>query len=223
MFTTAFAAHLALLAIPAVPDQTTTPPREEPAVKERLRVQVDATEITLKQGERTVFHYRYTDVPFKPYVRALYSPAGVNVLQDAPTDHLHHHGLMFAVERLNGEPIDPFALGGEVSMWRRHNDPRPYDGAPAEGDAFEPSEWDPDGVEAAIDACRDREIREKARCFASLERRAAEILFHRVLSSAAFDAFPPLYKREGSRRPCLDLPFRKQDFHSAWLPGARPA
>jgi hypothetical protein len=97
MFAAAFAAHLALLAIPAVPDQTTTPPREKPAVKERLQVQVDAKEITLKNGERTVLQYRYTGVPFKPYVRALYSPAGLNVLQDAPADHLHHHGLMFAV------------------------------------------------------------------------------------------------------------------------------
>jgi murein DD-endopeptidase MepM/ murein hydrolase activator NlpD len=124
---------------------------------------------------------------------------------------------------LNGEAIDPFALEGEVSMWRRHNDPRPYDGKPPEGEVFEPSAWDPDGVEAAIDACRDAEIRQKARRFESLERRAAEILFHRVLSSAAFDDFPPLYRVEGSRRPCLDLPFRKKDFRGAWLPPVRPA
>ncbi len=123
---------------------------------------------------------------------------------------------------LNGEAIDPFAFGDEVSMWRRHNDPRPYDGNPVAGEAFEPSEWDPDGVEAAIDACRDLEIREKTRSFESLERRAAEILFHRVLSSAIFDDFPALYKQEGARRPCLDLPFRKQDFQGAWLPPVHP-
>lgn len=121
---------------------------------------------------------------------------------------------------LNGEPIDPFAREGEVSMWRRHNDPAPYDGTPAEGDAFAPSEWDPAGVAAAIDACRDAELREKTRHFASLERRAAEILFHRVLSSAAFDDFPPLYKQAGPRRAHLDLPFRKDDFQGAWLPRA---
>ena len=27
----------------------------------------------------------------------LYTPAGVAVLRDAPADHLHHHGLMFAL------------------------------------------------------------------------------------------------------------------------------
>ena len=97
VLTTAFAACLALLATSAAPDQTPTPSPQEPQAKERLQVQVDATEITLKHGERMVLQYRYTDVPFKPYVRAMYSPAGVNVVQDAPPDHLHHHGLMFAV------------------------------------------------------------------------------------------------------------------------------
>jgi len=125
---------------------------------------------------------------------------------------------------LDGEPIDPFACEGEVSMWRCRNAPRPFDPErdPDRGDpeSFEPSQWDEKGVEAAIDACRDREVRETARSFDALERRAAEILFHRVLSSAAFDAFPPLYASAGPRRPCLDLPFRAQDFAGAWLPGA---
>ncbi|MHC4656117.1 MAG: DUF6807 family protein, partial [Planctomycetota bacterium] len=40
-------------------------------------------------------------VPFKPYVQQLFSPAGVNILRDAPADHLHHHALMFAV-KVNG-------------------------------------------------------------------------------------------------------------------------
>jgi len=124
---------------------------------------------------------------------------------------------------LNGEPVDPFAREQEISLWRCRNAPRPYDpdrdGDAGDPEGFEPSDWDADGVEAAIEACRDREVREKARSFTSLERRAAEILFHRVLSSAAFDAFPPLYASTGPRRPCLDLPFREQDFRGAWLPG----
>jgi murein DD-endopeptidase len=125
---------------------------------------------------------------------------------------------------LNGEPIDPFPAEGEVSMWRHPDGPRPFDPdeeqAPSDDPRdFEPSAWDPDGVAAAIEACRDREVRERACAFASVGRRAAEILFHRVLTSAAFDAFPPLYASEGRRRPCLDLPFRAVDFRGAWLPG----
>lgn len=41
--------------------------------------------------------YRWAGVPFKPYVRELTTPSGTNVIRDAPADHLHHHGLMFAV------------------------------------------------------------------------------------------------------------------------------
>jgi hypothetical protein len=41
--------------------------------------------------------YARTDVPFKPYVKELRSPGGANVLRDNVPDHLHHHGLMFAV------------------------------------------------------------------------------------------------------------------------------
>jgi hypothetical protein len=97
MFAVAFAACLALFGTQTVPNEKTTPGPSTPEATERLQVQVDATEITLTQGERTVLQYRYTDVPFKPYVRALYSPNGLNVVLDAPPDHLHHHGLMFAL------------------------------------------------------------------------------------------------------------------------------
>ena len=107
---------------------------------------------------------------------------------------------------LDGEPVDPFAREGEISLWRRRNDPQPFRGD-ADDEAFEPSEWDAAGVDAAIAACRDREVRARASSFPSLERRAAEILFHRVLNSAVFESFPPLYVSTGERRPCLDLPF----------------
>ena len=46
---------------------------------------------------RCALLYVYGGVPFKPYVKELYTPGGVNILRDSPTDHKHHHGLMFAV------------------------------------------------------------------------------------------------------------------------------
>lgn len=60
-------------------------------------VAVDATSVTLQVGGRTVGRYRYAEVPFKPYLQELRTPSGVNILRDAPFDHLHHHSLMFAV------------------------------------------------------------------------------------------------------------------------------
>ena len=53
-----------------------------------------------KFGENKVLTYAFASNQFKPYVRELYTWKGENVLRDAPADHLHHHGLMYAV-RIN--------------------------------------------------------------------------------------------------------------------------
>ena len=53
--------------------------------------------VSIQADGRTLLQYRYRDTPFKPYVQQLFSPGGMNVLRDAPSDHLHHHALMFAV------------------------------------------------------------------------------------------------------------------------------
>lgn len=55
------------------------------------------TKISLKSEGKTVAEYRFGNVPFKPYIETLKTPTGRNVLRDAPGDHLHHHGLMFAI------------------------------------------------------------------------------------------------------------------------------
>ena len=48
------------------------------------------------------FEYRskwdYLPTTFKPYVIKLMTPSGINILRDAPLDHTHHHGLMFAIK-----------------------------------------------------------------------------------------------------------------------------
>jgi hypothetical protein len=40
---------------------------------------------------------RHDSAAFKPYVAQLHTPGGIGVLRDHVADHLHHHGLMFAV------------------------------------------------------------------------------------------------------------------------------
>jgi hypothetical protein len=62
-----------------------------------MKVVVDAKTVSITDGDRPVLRYRYGDVKFKPYVDELRTPSGVQILRDAPHDHLHHHGLMFAV------------------------------------------------------------------------------------------------------------------------------
>jgi hypothetical protein len=62
------------------------------------------------QGRR-ILRYSFATNQFKPYVRELYTLKGDNILLDAPPDHLHHHGLMYAI-RVNG-----------VNFWEERDQP----------------------------------------------------------------------------------------------------
>ena len=64
---------------------------------EPMRVTVDSNSLSVDAGAVKIAEYRFGDVPFKPYIKELFMPSGLNVLLDAPHDHLHHHALMFAV------------------------------------------------------------------------------------------------------------------------------
>jgi len=131
--------------------------------------------------------------------------------------HLHYNVW------LDGLPVDPYAVPGETSLWRRPNDPVPLE-ASVKGDAaFEPSSWDLEGVEASIDACREPHLREELRAVNPLPQRAAAVLLKRSYRRALFDSLPPLYRERHERSPRLDLPFRAADFRGVHLPlHARP-
>jgi hypothetical protein len=66
-----------------------------------MRVGVEEKFVCVYADEHLLLRYRYDKSVSKPYVQQLFSPGGVNILRDAPADHLHHHGLMFAV-KVNG-------------------------------------------------------------------------------------------------------------------------
>jgi hypothetical protein len=70
---------------------------------ETLRVEPGAARIewTVFHGDKKLLVYRSDPRQFKPYVKELCTIRGDNLLRDAPKDHLHHHGLMYAV-RVNG-------------------------------------------------------------------------------------------------------------------------
>ncbi len=67
----------------------------QPAIKIALRS--DKGELEVRYKDQKVLLYAFATNQFKPYVRELYSLDGHNVLRDAPPDHLHHHGLMYAI------------------------------------------------------------------------------------------------------------------------------
>ena len=62
-----------------------------------MRITMEENAISVLRDSRVLMRYNYDNVPFKPCVQQLFSPQGVNVLRDAPADHLHHHALMYAV------------------------------------------------------------------------------------------------------------------------------
>jgi len=62
-----------------------------------IQVTTGENAVSVHVGRHLLLRYRYKNVPFKPCVQQLFSPVGVNILRDAPADHLHHHALMFAV------------------------------------------------------------------------------------------------------------------------------
>ncbi len=61
-----------------------------------LRITQNDTAVSIFDGDRPILHYRFTSSPTKPYADQLFSPAGVQILRDSPSDHKHHHGLMYA-------------------------------------------------------------------------------------------------------------------------------
>ena len=62
-----------------------------------LQIVEGPASVTIRSGNRTVLEYRTKASPMKPYVRELFTPGGVQILRDSPTDHKHHHALMFAL------------------------------------------------------------------------------------------------------------------------------
>ena len=62
-----------------------------------VNINQNDTHLSIDIDGRAALGYRFGDVKFKPYVDRWYTPGGINILRDAPHDHLHHHALMFAV------------------------------------------------------------------------------------------------------------------------------
>jgi len=62
-----------------------------------LSITVTADRVTILNGRHPLLTYRYGNVTYKPYIEQWQTPMGINILRDAPHDHQHHHGIMFAL------------------------------------------------------------------------------------------------------------------------------
>jgi hypothetical protein len=55
------------------------------------------TEWTVSYGGKKVMVYSFAPEKFKPFVKELRTLKGDNILRDSPSDHLHHHALMYGI------------------------------------------------------------------------------------------------------------------------------
>ena len=120
------------------------------------------------------------------------------------TPHIHFNTW------LDAEPVDPFPLGAEPSLWRAGELPEPIAGVGVE-DA-EPSIYDPEHVEAAIAACVTERSRRRMRALSKLDLRAAEVIAEMNYYPTRFPTRVSPYAREHGREPTLDLPFSATEF-----------
>jgi hypothetical protein len=60
-------------------------------------IQKDKSLVTVSWGPQPVLQYRHGDAPFKPYIKELFTPGGVQILRDSPADHVHHRGVMYGI------------------------------------------------------------------------------------------------------------------------------
>lgn len=67
-------------------------------------------------------------------------------------------------------------------------------------------------MEAAVSQARNPEMEGWLRQHEAADRRAAEVLFQRILRPTRFAGFPPLYDGTHPRKPHLSLPFLSRDF-----------
>jgi murein DD-endopeptidase MepM/ murein hydrolase activator NlpD len=137
---------------------------------------------------------------------ALSGASGIDMLLMFPWNAPHVHFNVW----LNGEPVDPFAAPGDVSLWRRQNDPVPDDGQVDDSGAT-PTAWDAPTVDAAIASCDVAAVREELRAIERLELRAMAVLFQQSYYPTRFGTRVAPYAATFPREPRLDLPFRAAD------------
>ena len=62
----------------------------------------DDSKWILHDGHRVCLAYVMNGTATKPYVSMLAAPSGRNLLADAPSDHIHHHGIWWGHGDVNG-------------------------------------------------------------------------------------------------------------------------
>lgn len=77
----------------------------------RLAVDPAGRDVRVERGGVVLLRYVMDPAQFKPYVKEFRTLRGQNLILDSPADHVHHHGLMYAIT-VNG-----------TNFWEEHTAP----------------------------------------------------------------------------------------------------
>ncbi|MCP4438287.1 MAG: M23 family metallopeptidase [Aureispira sp.] len=109
----------------------------------------------------------------------------------------------------NCEPIDPFPYEDLTTLWMGGQLPTPPE---SKEHNFQPSVYNADRVEEAINACKTAKSREKITAHEELKYRAAHTIIEMNYYPTRFESRINIYEQEHPRKPSLDLPFSIEDF-----------
>jgi len=140
---------------------------------------------------------------------ALTGYSGIDGLTGFPwlAPHVHWNAI------LGGVLVDPFAEPGETSLWRQHNDPRPWDGARPE--AWSPTTFEVARVEAMLADLKDATRRRALASSCEPWRLGHELIIESTVYPTRFStesAGKILFGDNVPREPRLSLPFLARDY-----------
>ncbi len=120
-----------------------------------------------------------------------------------------HYNVWFG-----GVAVDPYAADDdEASLWRRRNDPVPFDGVAVDDEDVVGS-FNADGVARCIDTVIAADVADRVRAIDDVQRQGAELLIESITYPTRFavpEAGRLLFSQVPARRPRLDLPFHRDD------------
>ena len=110
---------------------------------------------------------------------------------------------------LNSVPIDPFAMGNEVSLWQAGELPKSPNG---DSGSYEASVYDTANIELAISRCKTPSVQERLSAIPNLATRAVHTIIEQNYYPTRFVQHTNVYANDYARQAMLDLPFSSVDF-----------
>lgn len=147
------------------------------------------------------------DLLTRGQIIALSGYSGIDGMMTYPFGIPHVHFNVW----LNGDPIDPFPIDDQVSLWLENNLPR--NPMPSDDNSFKPSKFDEQKLESFIRTCKTRFVREELEKIPKVNQRAHRTIIASNYYPTRFPVRQHIYSQLYPRVPRLTLPFLAEDFN----------